>query len=202
MPDYAVTIVLIAMAVVGTGCASLEQHLGDPLPLERYEQLPTGSHYGTVLALFGPPHRMTALPAGMAFQYEYVRIDERQYGLVLPGDIGKWIKAVYGTAEATVQAVVLLFDSDGSLRGADSEIFLADGGGGFSMTLIFSMGSLTDTRTYEESADSATVWGRGMIDPLTQVLNRDSNLETGANGLQLPGTPVRAGQHSLELRAP
>ena len=187
-------------ALLVAGCASLEKQYGDPLSVARFDEIEARAHYSTVLQHLGPPTRLTALAQGMAFQYEYVRIDERQYGLLLPGEIGKWIKAVYGSAEATVDAMVFVFDGGGYLRSADSEVFTADAGGGFSMTLIFSIGSLTDTADYEASADSIVTWGRGLTEPLLLSLNRDQDLETGANGIALPGTPSAVGQHSLELR--
>jgi hypothetical protein len=190
---------LALIAVCGPGCASLEKHLGDPLPLTRFEEIDEGTHYSAVLRHFGPPGKITALPSGMAFQYEYVRIDERQFGVTLPGAIGKWLKAVFASAEATVEAMVFVFDADGVLQGADPEAFTADAGGGFSMTLIFSIGSLTDTAAYEASADHPMNWGLGLTDPLLVSLNRGQDLESGANGLQLSGTPAAAGQHTLEL---
>lgn len=188
------------LAVCGSGCASLEKHFGEPLPLDRFEEITPDAHYSQVLQQFGPPMRMTALPSGMAFQYEYVRIDERQFGMTLPGAIGKWLKAVFASADAKVETMLFIFDDEGVLLGADPETFTADAGAGFSMTLIFSIGSLTDTTAYEASADSAMTWGLGLTDPLLVSLNREQNLETGANGLQLSGTPAAVGQHTLESR--
>jgi hypothetical protein len=192
---------LAVVALCGSGCASLEKRFGEPLPLERFAEVETGCHYSTILQRFGPPMRMTALPSGMAFQYEYVRIDERQFGITLPGAIGKWLKAVFASADAKVETMLFIFDDEGVLLGADPETYTADAGAGFSMTLIFSIGSLTDTSDYEASADSAMTWGLGLTDPLLVSLNREQNLDTGANGLQLSGTPDAVGQHTLESGA-
>jgi hypothetical protein len=136
----------------------------------------------------------------MAFQYEYVHIKERQYGLILPGDIGNLIKAVFASADANVQVMHFVFDSDGVLLGADAEEWVADAGSGFSATLIFSAGSLTDTHLYEQSADRALDWGRGLTMPPPISLNARQSLETGVHGMQLSGTTTGVGQHTLELR--
>lgn len=192
---------LAGVAICSSGCASIEKHFGEPLSLDRFDEIEPDAHYSTVLEQFGPPVRLTALPSGMAFQYEYVRIDERQLGISLLGPIGKWLKAVFASADASVEAIIFVFDGDGFLLGADPEAFAADAGGGFSITLIFSIGSLTDTASYEASAESAMSWGLGLTDPLLVSLNREQNLDTGANGLQLSGTPTAVGQHTLESGA-
>lgn len=192
---------LAASVVLAAGCASLDKRFGNPLPLDEFEAVGTGTHYGVLLERFGPPTRMTDLPAGMAFLYEYVKIDERQYGLILPGELGKWIKAVYATAEATVESMVFVFDERGALLGSDSEITRSDAGGGFSVSLIFSLGSLTDTADYEASAHQSVTWGASLTEPMLTSLNRAQSLETGESGFELSGTSPAAGQHALELRA-
>lgn len=193
-------LLLIAAATLICSCASLEQHLGSPLPLDEVDQIESGSHYSSVLEMFGPPTVMTALPSGMAFQYEYIRLVERQWGLILPGELGKWIKAVYGTADADIQLMTFIFDGEGKLGGADAQQWLADAGAGFSFSLIFSAGALTDTERYTQASAGALKWGSGLIDPPLKTLNAHSNLETGANGFQLTATSPSAGQHALEMQ--
>lgn len=191
---------LIATAWLGSGYAILDQDLGEPLLLDEIESVEAGSHYAEVLDKFGPPTKMSALPDGMVFQYEFIRLVERQYGLILPGEIGKWIKAVYASADATFEVMLFVFDEAGDLRSADAETWSANAGAGFSVTLIFSAGSLTDTQHYEESALRILEWGAALTQPPLNTLNARQNLETGANGVQLTATPTRVGQHSLELR--
>lgn len=192
---------LLATAVVcATGCASIDRRFGNPLPFEAFESVETASHYSVLLEKFGPPTRMTALPSGMAFLYEYVRIRERQYGLVLPGEVGNLIKAVYASADATTESMIFVFDDEGALLGSDSEITKSDAGGGFSVSLIFTLGSLTDTADYEESARQSVDWGAGLTQPPLTMLNRAQSLETGESGFELSGTSPAAGQHTLEMR--
>lgn len=69
---------VIATAWLGSGCAILDQELGKPLPLDEIESVEDRSHYAQVLDKFGPPTKMSALPDGMVFQYEFIRLVERQ----------------------------------------------------------------------------------------------------------------------------
>lgn len=190
----------LVLGVVLSGCAHLEHEIGKPLPLESLDGFRVGTHYGDVLDRFGPPTKMSALPDGMVFLYEHVKIDERQYGLILPGEIGKWIKAVYASADADVDVMLLVFDNQGRLRGANAQTWSSDAGAGMSMTLIFSAGSFTDTEQYEGSPTRSLEWGKSMLLPPLRTLNSRQNLETGANGIQLTSVPDGIGQHTLEMK--
>jgi len=195
--------VLFAFAVAAgaLGCASIEHRIGEPVGAAALEGVSPGVHYAVVLDALGPPTKMTALDGGMAFLYEQVRIRERQYGLVGAGPITKWIKAVYASADARIETVVLVFDEAGTLRGADRRRWTADAGGGMSVSMIFSVGSFTDTEHYESSARRPLDWGRALTDPLPVALNAAQSLETGANGLQLTTNSRKVGQHAPELGA-
>ena len=190
---------LIVAPAILSGGAHLEHDIGSPLPIHSLDTLPEGSHYAEVLSQFGPPTKLSALPDGMVFLYEHVALTERQYGLILPGEIGKWIKAVYASADAEVEVMVFIFDEKGMLRGADNQAWSADAGAGMSMTLIFSAGSFTDTEQYEQSAARSLEWGKFLTLPPLVVLNDGQNLETGANGVQLTTNSKGIGQHTLEL---
>jgi len=193
-------VLLLGIVVLQSGCASLDKHFGEPLPLAKFDNIEPGSHYSAVLQQFGPPTMMSTIANGMAIQYEYVHIKERQYGLILPGKIGNLIKAVYAFADANIHVMQFVFDGEGTLLGSDAEEWTTDAGSGFSVTLIFSAGSLTDTHLYEQSANRALNWGRGLTMPLLTTLNARQSLDTGANGMQLSGTTPSVGQHTLELR--
>ena len=189
----------ILLAVLA-GCAHLEHDIGQPLDLDGLSRVAAGSHYGDVLDQFGPPTKISSLPDGMVFLYEHIQLAERQYGLILPGEIGKWIKAVYASADADVDVMLLVFDEQGKLRGADAQKWAADAGAGMSVTLIFSAGSFTDTEQYEASASRPLDWGRGLTQAPLEALNARQNLETGANGVQLTTNSAGVGQHTLELK--
>lgn len=120
--------------------------------------------------------------------------------MILPGKIGNWIKAVYASADAAIEVMLFVFDADGNLRSSDAEAWDANAGGGFSVTLIFSVGSLTDTKRYEKSVREQLAWGMALTQPPLKTLNAQQNLATGANGIQLVGASTKVGQHTLELR--
>ena len=190
---------LILAVVALPGCAHLEHDIGAPLAVDSIRAFSGDSHYAEVLDRYGPPTKLSATPDGIVFLYEHVKITERQYGLILPGEIGKWIKAVYASADADIVTLLFIFDDQGKLRGADAHTWSADAGAGMSMTLIFSAGSFTDTEQYEASAARSLDWGRAQLLPPLVALNSRQDLESGANGIQLTTNSKAIGQHTLEL---
>jgi len=72
-------------------------------------------------------------------------------------------------------------------------------GTGFSVSPIFSAGSFTDTEQHEQSATRSLDWGLALTEPPLKGLNRNQNLESGANGMQLTTNSLGIGQHTLEL---
>lgn len=189
------------MCVMLAGCARLEHDVGASLDLAVLEHVGPGAHYAEILRELGPPTKMSALPNGMVFIYEHAKITERQYGLVLPGEIGKWIKAVYASADADIETLVFVFDEQGRLNSADAEVWNTDAGAGMSLTLLFSTGSFTDTERYESSPARSLDWGKALTMSLPVGLNSRQNLENGQNGIQLTTSPSAVGQHALELGA-
>lgn len=191
----------VALCVWLAGCARLEHSIGATLDEAVLERVGVGANYAEILEELGPPTKMSALPDGMVFVYENARITERQYGLILPGEVGKWIKAVYASANADIETIVFVFDAQGRLSGADEQIWNTDAGAGMSLTLIFSTGSFTDTEQYESSPMRSLDWGKALTMPPLVSLNDRQNLETGLNGIQLTTSPEAVGQHALELGA-
>lgn len=191
---------VVAFLLLLPGCAVLDQELGQALPLNDIDSVPIQGHYSEVLDRFGPPSKMSALAHGMVFQYEHIKLRERQYGLIFPGEIGKWIKAVYASADASVDTMTFIFDDGGLLRGSAATSWDADAGAGFSVTLVVSAGSMTDTQQYEDLTAGSLTWGRALTERPSKVLNSNQNLENGDNGIQLTATTEKVGQHTLELR--
>ena len=191
----------IALCAWLAGCARFEHDIGATLDEAVLERVGAGAHYAEVLDALGPPTKMSALPDGMVFVYENARITERQYGLILPGEVGKWIKAVYASADADIETIVFVFDARGRLNSSDAEVWNTDAGAGMSLTLLFSTGSFTDTEQYESSPARSLDWGKALTMPPLVSLNDRQNLETGLNGIQLTTSPRAVGQHALELGA-
>jgi hypothetical protein len=179
----------------------LEHDIGAKFDEAVLERVGVGAYYAEILEELGPPTKMSALPDGMVFVYENTKITERQYGLILPGEVGKWIKAVYASADADIETIVFVFDAQGRLSGADAETWNTDAGAGMSLTLLFSTGSFTDTEQYESSSARSLDWGKALTMPPLVGLNNRQNLETGLNGIQLTTSPEAVGQHALELQA-
>lgn len=195
------TLAYLFVALGGlSGCAALDSEFGEPLPLDEAASLDTGIHYSLILDRFGPPAKMSRTGQGMVFSYQYTSLSERQYGLILPGEIGKWFKAVYATGSVYTEVMQFVFDPNGRLYGAVADSRMLDGGGGFSATLIFSVGSLTDMEQYRRDAADAEIWGMGLTHYPLRVLNSRQSLQTGDNGLELVGNPQSVGQETLELR--
>lgn len=200
MPKRLVLLLVItAMPGFGMGCTIVDQQMGPPLPLDQIDDVPLRSHYSEVLDRFGPPAKISALADGMVFQYEHVDILESQVGLILPGHIGKLIKGVYASADADAETVVFVFDDDGLLVGSDAEAWIGDAGSSQSITLLVSAESVADTERYEAGFDGILLWGAASTRLPLEALNRASDLENGANGVQLTATPPSVGQHTLSL---
>lgn len=188
-------------SLFGGGCAAVDTTFDAPLDLGQVERFPAGTHYGAILDSFGPPAAVSgAGGGGMAFLYTHTSLEERQFGLFLPGALGKLFKVVYATVDADLQAMEFAFDRHGQLTGAAARAWTVDAADGVSVTLLISAGSLTDTSHYEGSADETARWGYALFRPLPEALNTPQNLELGINGLELAGTTRDVGQQSLELR--
>jgi hypothetical protein len=68
-----------------------------------------------ILEWLGPPSKISAIPSGSVFLYEHVEIRERQWGLILPGDISRFFKFVHATSVANTDVAVFVFDEEGIL---------------------------------------------------------------------------------------
>jgi hypothetical protein len=191
---------VIALCAGLSGCAALDSEYGQPLPLDVAEDFGSGTHYSQVLDRLGPPARMSRLGGGMVLKYEYINLSERQYGLILPGNIGKWFKVVYATGDVYIESMKFVFGGEGTLDSAMAGSQQLDGGGGFSATLIFSVGSLTSIEQYRADAANAEMWGMGLTNDPLRILNSRQTLDTGENGLDSIGSSQTVGQETLELR--
>lgn len=198
-----VTALLIALSLAIpfalSGCAHLHKDLGTPLPTAAEVALEPSGHYSDFLRAYGPPAKISALPSGFVFLYEHVQIDERQYGLILPGPIAKYFKIVWATSLATTDVAVFLFDQQGHLSGSGYRTFENDPGGGFGLTLFFKIKSLTDIDEYTHSQEGILEWGMAKFRPIPLALNTAQSLDTGDKGLDVLRVDGMAGQRALEL---
>lgn len=181
------------------GCAHIRRDLGTPLPSFDSAAHEGSADFSAILDAYGPPAKISALPTGFVFLYEHVRIDERQWGLILPGPIAKYFKIVYATSLATTDTAVFVFDLEGRLSGSNLQTFQNAPGSGFAFTLIFKVKSLTETDIYTRSQEGTLDWGMAMTRPLPVALNRAQSLEAGDRGLDILRVEGMAGQRALEL---
>jgi len=187
---------MVAVMVLG-GCTSIHKQI-DMLPRQDAPVVESGVHFHDILDSFGCPGQVTSVPGGFAFLYESLRVEERQFGISLPGKLMKWFKMVFAKADTQRQIRVFLFDNNGLL---DSHVFKSiheDAGKGISVQFLVELGEIVDTR-YLEATPGQNDWGFALLKPLPTTLNAAQSLDAGTHGLELRGTPTGAGQRSLEL---
>jgi hypothetical protein len=197
-----VLLLSLTFAATLAGCANIRKDLGAPLAQVAASAWTAPVHYSTVLEAYGPPSKISAIPAGSVFLYEHVDIRERQWGLILPGDLSRFFKFVYATSAANTDVAVFVFDEEGMMMGQATRDFRSDPGGGFSFTLIFKIKSLSDTDEYTRSQEGILDWGMAMIQPLPVGLNAAQSLDSGSRGLDVIRVDGMMGQRALELNQP
>ena len=74
-----------------------------------------------------------------------------------------------------------------------------DIGDGSSLQFLFTVEQMVDTK-YLEKDPVQQDWGFLLLKPISQTLNSNQSLDTGAKGLELIGTPTAVGQRTLEMR--
>jgi hypothetical protein len=152
-----------------------------------------------VVDLLGPPARMSALPDGLAMLYEYIDASERQLGINLELIGLDWFKLAFGRGAADRQALLLVFDQDGTLRAREYKAWHENIGRGLGFQIFFVAMPTVDSKHLWESPEQFT-WGRQALDPLTVALNVGSSVTSGSHGIEMRGTPDSVGQRTLEAQ--
>ena len=199
---------LVLLLLPAAGCTVLLSEISHPIAWNESRFVEGKTHYGEVLKELGPPLRLSRYGDGVAFLYEYLLVKEGQIGISYDGEeFGtawkwlEWVKFSFGKANADRQALVVIFDRQGTLR---SERFLAWDqklGSGFSLQFLVEAGSVVDTTAVRSEVEPYD-WGAMMLRPLPQTLNAAQSIDDGRFGLEQRGTPDRAGQRALEMRPP
>ena len=205
---------LMLLAVVCSACTTLLTRIDVPLePSEgKYEDGVT--HYSTILHDLGPPAKISGLPNGMVFLYEYVFINEFQLGIGLgitrelgftitpeseQFDFRSFFRISYAQAQTERQVLLLTFDDEGILKAQRYLEFGKDLGRGVGLQTIIGISSLVDSDYLQQPATQHD-WGMSLLKPLPRTLNENQSLESGNSGLEQRGMPTGAGQHTLEMR--
>ena len=191
---------LAICACLLAACGRFETEVGRPLDLSQHDFQVGETGLSTVTRALGPPTQLSALPDGIAYLYEYTDAVEWQLGLglnILDIQELRLIKAVAGLGSLDHQVFVLTFDRAGTLSAIGSGRRDSDLGTGYSLQWIVDAVPVVDTSNYE-TVGAQNTWGRALLEPPPTTLNTQQDLESGAAGFQLRGTPEGIGQHSLE----
>ncbi|MFC1689405.1 hypothetical protein ACFL07_07100 [Pseudomonadota bacterium] len=191
----ATAILLLACA----GCARIQKQLGTPLEHHEFVADTHSVHYSEVLDTYGPPSKISALPGGSLFLYQHVSLTERQWGIIFPGTVGKFFKAVIGRSKAVSDVAVFTFDQDGYMTGKAADTFVNNPGGGFALTLIFKVKGLTDLTPYTLSQQGIMEWGLALTGLPGVGLNRGQSLDSGSSGMEVMVVEDVIGQRTLEI---
>ncbi len=186
---------LLALA----GCTFISTEYGRPVLTDDSEFEDGATHFRDVMSKLGPPTKLSAVPGGMAFQYEHLRVKERQFGISIPIRSLEWLKLSLGRARGDQDTLLLLFDHQGLLKSHRLEERELDLGAGTSVQIFFAVAPTVDTSGAEADYDT-NKWGMALLRSPPEMLNSRQSLESGQNGMQRRGTPEKAGQHTLEMR--
>jgi hypothetical protein len=163
--------------------------------------LSTDTHFGQVLNQMGPPHKISALPAGFVFLYEYFAPSERLVGGKIPiEEFEKYnpFKMDVGRGLARRQTLLFFFNQEGRLLQRHQVKEKEALGKGLRLSFLTSYGNLIDT-SYIGHGTGPNQWGVSLLKPLKKALNRQQDLDTGLSGVEQIGTPAKMGQRSLEF---
>ena len=190
---------LVLASLASAGCTTIGRRVGVPIP-EPTAHLEEGvTQVSDVVDRFGPPARMSALPDGLAMLYEYIDATENQLGINLELIGLDWFKLAFGRGAADRQALLLVFDQDGTLRAREYKSWRENIGRGFGFQIFFVAMPTVDSKHLWESPEQFT-WGKQSLEPLMTVLNLGNGVTSGAHGIEMRGTPDSVGQRTLEAQ--
>lgn len=192
-----VCILLVQIALAG--CSQWHYTLGAPLTDLDTPQLQAQSTLAEVLAVLGPPQRISASDNGYILAWEHWRVSENVLGVSL-GVLGaEFLNADWGTTRARGDFLLVTFDQRHQLSSATSATWDSDAGGGQAVQPLFSFVEVVEVEDLVRHMPQH-VWGASLLQELPQTLNAGSSPDTGAGGIEQRGTPGTMGQRSLELR--
>jgi hypothetical protein len=192
-------VLLVLAGLASAGCTTIGRRVGVPIPAPTADLEEGVTRVSDVVDLLGPPARMSALPDGLAMLYEYIDASERQLGINLELIGLDWFKLAFGRGAADRQALLLVFDRDGTLRAREYKAWHENIGRGLGFQIFFVAMPTVDSKHLWESPEQFT-WGRQALDPLTVALNVGSSVTSGSHGIEMRGTPDSVGQRTLEAQ--
>jgi hypothetical protein len=192
---------LLPALVLLVGCTSIHTEVGRPLQEASSPFVEGATSVESVVHELGPPHKISYLPGGFAFLYEYSFVKELQLGIGLKYFHLPYLKLTEAQSDVSETALLLIFDEQGLLRAQGSEAWREKLGAGIAVQWIFSVHGLTDMSAFRKAPEQFA-WGRAMLERPPETLNRDSGMALGSNGFQQRMSPVFVGQSTLEMAKP
>jgi hypothetical protein len=196
--------ILALVLFLFAGCSVLKKEIGVAVDPAEIGFLEGETHYRAILDQLGPPAKVSALPEGLAFLYEYARTDEKQIAiglgeLVVINEILGLFKLSGGRGIADRQAFLLTFDDKGILKSQRFNEYRENLGTGGAIQIFLTVAPLIDSSFLEDEIGPPE-WGKTLLRPLPETLNVRQSLDTGDHGLEQEGTTTAVGQHTLELQ--
>ena len=189
---------LAALLLLGGCITQWHYDLGDPLVRNDYEAACNCLNLAQIMTELGPPLRVSATDNGWVMAWEHWRVKEDTLGFRLGAMGADLMSADWGRARVRGEFLLLTFDRQHRLTGNTYSRWDSKFGGGQAVQPLFSFVSLVDVDDLVDYLPQHR-WGISALKPLPRAINRQSDPETGQNGIEQRGTPPTIGQRSLEM---
>ena len=188
----------VLLVLLLPGCYTQWRYdLGDHLARANLDRLENGMPMADVLAVFGPPQRLSASVSGYIMAWEHWQVDEDSLGFRL-GPLGAELLALdWGNSRIRGEFLLVTFDRDYLVSGSTVSEWDSNAGGGQGIQPIASFLSTVDVGDLVTRLPQHT-WGANYLRELPEALNAPSSPISGQAGMEQRGTPTGAGQKSLE----
>jgi hypothetical protein len=175
----------------------MSYQLGSPLSDQQLERVSGKVELAQVLDELGPPQRVAGIVDGYVMAWEHWRISEKSLGVSL-GPLGVDLFSIdWGGARMAGEFLMLRFDR--SHQATDYSFTRWDESAGGGTAVQPSRGCIdvvdvSDLLTPMPQHQWGAMWLRALPAPLNSASSPDS----GVSALEQRGTPVGAGQRTLE----
>jgi len=187
----------LAACLLLAGCSQWRYNLGSPL--QQLELPPDSVTYlSEVLALMGPPQRISASESGYVLAWEHWHIKENAIGFSLGALGADFLSVDSGNLYVKGEFLLATFDRDHILSSVTRSDWDSHGGGGRAVQPLFGFVDVVEVGDLVGPMPQHR-WGMSMTRRLPQTLNEASSPDSGAAGLEQRGTPDDLGQRSLEM---
>lgn len=191
----------LALLLLLHGCSQIHREIGQDFYSQAAELIRSEQEIDVarVLEVLGPPQKLSALPQGYAFLYQFSIVDEQQIGLSSDQPVLRWLKFSLAEADARIKTAVFRFDDHDQLVAATNAVNRSDLGEEQSIMFALAMSAIVDSDDLGHDRWSPNLWGASLLQPTAKSLNAQSDLDSGSIGFEQRGTPTRVGERTLEL---